>query len=55
MSKRIKDRLVLAIVIVAAVVVCLLTEVTPDPVDPPSEKPCPYQTQTPSCSYQWGR
>lgn len=55
MSKRIKDGLVLAIVIVAVVVVCLLTSATPDPVDAHNERICPYQTKTPPCSYQWRR
>ena len=54
MSKRVTDAIPLAIVLVAVVVVGIFLYTTPDPVDTSLERICPYQTETPPCSYHWG-
>ena len=39
----------------AGVIVCLLSAATPKDIDTPSERICPYQTDTQPCPYQWNR
>lgn len=55
MSTEIKQWIPLVILIVAAVFVCLLSAATPKDIDPPSERTCPYPTDTRPCPYQWNR
>ena len=55
MSKRLRDWILLAIVIVAGFVVCLLTSVIPNRVDASRPVTCPYPTEMEPCPYQLDR
>lgn len=55
MSKRIKDAIPLAIVMVAGLIVCLLTSATPNRVDTSRPIDCPYPTKIEPCPYQLDR
>ena len=51
MSKRMQRWISIALFIVAAVVVCLLSGATPEPAETPREQVCPYQMDAQGCSY----
>ena len=52
--KQFQQWIPLVVFLVVTAIVCLLSAATPDRIDSPRPIECPYQTDTPPCSYHWG-